>query len=197
MSTATSAKVTPQELLDLPDDGRIYELVDGELVEVPMGTESTRLASEVIYHLKHYSKTIQPGWVIGVDAGFQIFADDPDRIRKPDVAYISFARLPVESYQPSGYWRVAPELVVEILSPNDLAQAVDAKTDEWLAAGVDTVWVIQPDNQSIRIHRRDGTYDFLRAADQLTAPAILPGFSVPVAELFRLPGKPFSDIASS
>ena len=188
MSIATSTRLTPGDVLKLPKNGPIYELVDGELVEVNVSKESSRVAGRAIYYLTRYSETVQPGWVFGIDAGFVCFADDPGRLRKPDAAYISLARLPADKYEPDGYCETVPDLVVEVVSPNDIARAVAEKRDEWLATDVHTIWILEPDRQTVHVHHRNGGYAFLRAADTLTAPDLLPGFSVPVADLFRMPG---------
>jgi Uma2 family endonuclease len=80
--------------------------------------------------------------------------------------------------------------VAEVISPNDLAGNVEEKLAEWLSSGVKVVWIINPETQTVRVHGHDGGSAFLRSSDSLTAPDVLPGFSLPIAELFRVPGEP-------
>ena len=84
----------------------------------------------------------------------------------------------------------AIDLVAEVLSPNDLARKVDAKVQEWLSVGAKVVWVLQPETKTIRIHRADRKNEILDEHDTLTEPSLLPGFEVPVTELFRVPKPP-------
>lgn len=188
MSTAAARRLTPDDLLRLPDDGKVYELIDGELKEKPVSKESSRIGVRFARFLDVFCDAHNAGWVYGPDSGFRCFPDDPGRVRKPDVAFVSVARMPVETYEDEGFCTTAPDLVVEVVSPNDLASEVEEKRDEWLAAGVRTVWIVHPETRTVHAHTSAGGYAFLREADTLTAPDLLPGFAVPVADLFRRPG---------
>jgi Uma2 family endonuclease len=193
--TATLAapkRLTPDDLLRMPDGGAGYELVDGELKELAMSKESSRVGGEVHFALRSHCRGDDAGWVYPADTGFRCFPGDPGRVRRPDTAFISLARMPVETYEDEGFCSVVPDLVAEVTSPNDYASDVAEKRDEWLGAGVRTVWIVEPETRTVHVHRADGTYAFLRATDTLTAPDVLPGFAVPVADLFRLPGQPVS-----
>jgi Uma2 family endonuclease len=187
----TTATLTPADLLVLPDDGRVYELLNGEPVEKTASTESSRLGARATSALMIYADTTASGWTFGPDTGFRCFSDtdDPDRVRKPDAAFVSLERMPVEDYVPDGYCTVVPDLVVEVISPNDLATNLEAKRDEWLNAGVRSVWIVDPDAKTVRIHRADGSVGFLRERDVLSDETVLPGFALPVADLFRKPGQ--------
>jgi len=185
--TALAPFVTPEDLLCLPDDGRSYELLDGALKERIVSTESTYLSGEVHFYLRLYVQSGHPGWAFPHDSPFRCFVDFPDRVRKPDSAFITFPRLTVEQYRQPGFCPVVPDLVAEVISPNDLAINVEAKRDEWLDAGVHTVWIIDPNARTVRVHQADGGYAFLRESATLTAPALLPGFSLHLAALFQIP----------
>jgi Uma2 family endonuclease len=187
---AAPRKYTPDDLLRLPDGGAGYELVNGELKERHVSKESSRVGGECYYHLSGYCRSHPVGWAFPPETGYQCFPDDAGRVRKADASFVSFRRMPVETYEDEGFCSAVPDLVVEVISPNDYAREVTEKRDEWLAAGVQTVWIVDPDTRSVYVHRADGSHTFLRAADTLTAPDLLPGFAVPVAELFRLPGAP-------
>ena len=186
MSTVAVREITPDEFLDMGDDAKGYELIDGQLVEMPVSKESSRVNMRVGHYLTGYADA-HGGWVYESELGYRCFPTKPKQVRKADVSYISFARMPVETYEDEGFCTTCPEIAVEVLSPNDNAYEVDAKTEEWLTAGAREVWLVNPELQVVRVHRADSTLTLFRAADTLTTP-LLPGFAVPVADLFRRPG---------
>ncbi len=181
---------TPDDLLQMPGAGKGYELVDGDLRELVVSKESSRISGEVYFRLRGFVGSATPGWVFPPETGFRCFPDSPNRVRKPDVAFIALDRMPPATYQDEGFCTTVPDLVVEVTSPNDLHNDVEEKLDEWPAAAVRAAWVVQPVNRTVRVHRADGGYAFLREADTLTAGDVLPGFACPVADLFRLPDTP-------
>jgi Uma2 family endonuclease len=181
----TPTQYTPEDLLTLPD-GKNYELVHGHLVEKQMGFDSSYVAGEIVALLKAFARTGRPGWVLSSDAGYQCFPDDPDKVRKPDASYISLERLPANQ-KPTGHCRIAPDLAVEVISPNDLALEVDHKVSEYRSAGVRLVWVVNPQEHTVEVHRLTGPGTILGAADDLTGEDVLPGFRCRVADLFLPP----------
>jgi Uma2 family endonuclease len=182
----TPPRLTPDDLLRMPDGGRGYELVDGRPVELNVSTKSSRVGATVVRLLGNYAETVRPGWVVQSDASFRCFPDDSDRVRRADAAYIALDRLTPAQYEAEGHCTVCPDLVVEVVSPNDLASELNRKTEEWLAAGAKLVWVIDPDPKIVFCHTPTGVV-IRREADTLTGDPVLPGFNVPVADLFRLP----------
>ena len=140
MNTLETSKWTPEVLLTMPD-GDAYELVDGELVERHMGFRSSRVGGRLFRLLDIHCDREQLGWALPSDAGYQCFPDDPNKVRKPDVSFIRADRLSVRD-EPEGWATIAPDLVVEVISPNELFEAVAIKVNEYLAAGVPLVWVI-------------------------------------------------------
>jgi Uma2 family endonuclease len=186
--TVNPPAITPDEMLRLPGEGSGYELVNGQLKELNVSKESSRVAGNLFFLIQQFCSGSIPGWVFPQETGFRCFAGDPGRVRKPDVAFILLDRMPPETYQDEGFCTICPDLVAEVISPNDLASELEEKRDEWLDGGVKTVWVVDPSTHTVRIHRTDGSYAFLRETDTLTAPDLLPGFAVPVADLFKLPG---------
>jgi Uma2 family endonuclease len=177
-------RYSPEDLLRLPD-GVNFELVDGQLVERQMGTESSWVAVQLVILLGAHCKARNLGWVFGADASFQCFPDAPDKVRKPDVSFVRLDRL--AGGPPKGHCRVAPDLAVEVISPNELYSEVEEKVAEYLAAGVQLVWVIDPPTRSARVHRADGTVANLGAGDELSGESVVPGFHCPVADLFTAP----------
>jgi Uma2 family endonuclease len=129
-----------------------------------------------------------PGWVYPEGTSYRCFPDDPKGYRRADASFISIDRMPPATYEDEGHCTTAPDLVVEVISPNDLAEELEEKREEWLAAGVKLVWIVSPTAKTIQVYRADGTSSLLRAADTLTAESVLPGFSCSVSELFRVPG---------
>jgi len=189
MSIAPTPVLTPEDLLLMPDEGQGFELVHGELREIKASIECSRIAGNIGFRLHRYCDRVQPGWVFLSGLSYRCFPDDPKGTRRADASYISLERMPLATYEDEGHCTTVPDLVAEVVSPNDLSDEVEEKLDEWLAAGVKIVWIVSPVTKTVRIHQQDGGYAFLHAADTLTAEGMLPGFSCPVVDLFRKPGE--------
>ena len=190
MSIAPSPALTPEDLLLMPDEGQGIELVHGDLREMNVSRESSRVSSRISHLLESFVESGHPGWVFGEGTSYRCFSDDPKGTRRADASFIALDRMPLETYEDEGHTTTVPDLVAEVVSPNDLSHEVDEKRDEWLAAGVKIVWVVTPGVDTVEVYRQDGGHDFLRINDTLTAEGVLPGFSCPVADLFRRPGEP-------
>ncbi len=175
-------RYTPEDLLALDAD-RVYELVDGALVEKPMGAFSSWVAGLILHMLAAAAQDKGLGWVLPPDTGYQCFPDEPQKVRKPDVSLIRRGRLPGERI-PSGHIRIAPDLAVEVISPNDLFYEVDAKVSEYLTAGIPVVWVVNPDARTVQVYHADHSFERLQETDELTLPELLPEFRCRVAALF-------------
>jgi Uma2 family endonuclease len=178
---APKTRYTPEDLLTMPD-GEHYELVDGELVERDMGTEANWIAGEVYGQIREFNRAARLGWALP-DTSYQCFAAHPDRVRRPDASFIRAGRMPGDRL-PKGHCPIAPDLAVEVISPNDYYADVRTKVDEYLRAGVSLVWILDPGTRSVEVLRADGSAALLRADDELTGEALLPGFRCPVANLF-------------
>ncbi|HZL35343.1 MAG TPA: Uma2 family endonuclease [Tepidisphaeraceae bacterium] len=183
---APVAKITPEDLLAMPD-GVDYELVDGKLVERNMGYESSVIAVRIILLLGVFIKERDLGHLATTDAGFRCFKDDPGRVRKPDISFVCKGRLPGER-DPKGYCLLVPDLVVEVISPNDRADEVEEKIREYLSAGVPLIWIVHPNTRTVHIHRPStsplGVITRLGESDAITGEDVLPGFSCSVAAFF-------------
>lgn len=179
----TTRLTTADELLEL-DDGCRYELMNGELVPMPPANEehatiTVTLAIEVGSFIRRHNL----GRAISGDPGLRI-RHDPDLVLAPDFAFTRRERLTSE--QPDrAFITIMPDFVVEILSPSERAGRVSAKIQTYLAAGVELVWIIDPEERTVAIYAASGTVQFLRQADTLDGGDLLPGFSLPVSELFR------------
>ena len=160
------------------------ELVDGIVKEVAMpGFEHGMVVVTVARLLGNYVADHSLGRVVCNDTFF-FTRHHPDVVRGMDVAYISYARLP-KGPVPCGPLDVAPELVVEVRSPTDAWTDVFAKVEEYLAAGVGAVIVLDPEKQSASVCRPGIDQTDFHAGDTLTVPDVLPGFAVEVARLFE------------
>ncbi|HWE39259.1 MAG TPA: Uma2 family endonuclease [Isosphaeraceae bacterium] len=179
----SSATYTPEDLLAMPDGDR-FELVDGHLVERPMGAISSLVGAEILRLVGNYNREHRLGHVFGADGGFQCFPDDPGRVRKPDVSFLRRGRLPREEV-PDGYVGIAPDLAVEVLSPNDQHYETSGKIEEYLSVGVRLIWVVDPVSRTVLISRADRTIQGLRDSDELSGEDVLPGFRCRVAEVFE------------
>jgi len=180
-------KLSPDDLLRMPDQGKGYELVNGELEELNVSFHSSFVAGRVFKHLSTFVDQRKLGWVTPEGTSYRCFTDDPNRVRRVDTAFHRLERMTSELALTQGHCTVVPDLAVEVVSPNDLADDVNEKRIEWLEAGAQLVWVIHPLQQTVHAYRADGAVDHFRRTDKLTAEPVLPGFQVPVADLFRLP----------
>jgi len=150
-----------------------------------MGWESSWIGGQLYFLLAAYCKANRLGWVAPADASYQCFPFPSDKIRRPDVSFISIQRLTPDR-KPSGHCLLAPDLVVEVVSPNDLYLDVEAKVAEYLGAGVRLIWVVNPPTRSVRVHRKDGAVFDLEGTDELSGEDVVPGFRCRVAEIFEL-----------
>ena len=183
--SVVSQRYTPEDLLAMPD-GHRFDLVDGHLVERNMGAESSWIALQINRYLGNYAETSQHGLVLGPDCGYQIFPDDPNRVRFPDGAFIRSGRLP-NDVLPRGHIRVVPDLVLEVVSPNDLAWEVDRKVTEYLQACVPLVWVFYPDTRTVSVYRAGGKAARLGVGETISDAEVFPGFTCLVADAFPRP----------
>jgi Uma2 family endonuclease len=172
---------SPEELLALPGGDR-YELVDGRLVERTMGAQSSLIAATIISLVRQHATANALGLVFATDCGYQCFPGQPDRVRFPDGSFIARGRLPNDR-PPPDHVRIAPDLVVEVVSPNDLAEEVDRKIEDYLQAGVRLMWVVHPATRRVMVFHTGGIRR-LAETDELTGEDVLAGFRCPVADLF-------------
>jgi len=149
----------------------------------PSGSEHGSVVINIATPLATFVKRHRLGCVFGAETGFQI-ARDPDTVRAPDVAFVRAER--VGGGVPKGFFPGPPDLAVEVLSPSDRASEVFSKVQDWLGAGCRGVWVVDPDARSITTYRADGKGAVLREADVLACGDLLPGFSLPVADVFSI-----------
>ncbi len=185
MSTAVA--YTPEDLLAMPDGGA-YELVGGQLVERNTGAESSRVGGKLYSRLYRFCEDHNLGITWPADNGYQCFPHEPGLVRRPDVSFVRSGRLPGD-VAPKGWVRIPPDLAVEVVSPNDLVEALEEKLDDYRKVEVPLVWVIYPELRKVKVLRRDGSVSELREDDELSGEDVIPGFRCFVREILpkRLP----------
>ncbi|MGH2517854.1 MAG: Uma2 family endonuclease [Ktedonobacterales bacterium] len=181
--------MTTEEMLALADDGWQYELVEGRLVRMPgSGVEASEVTLILAAALLSFVRPRKLGVVTESSGTFILSrAGQPDTALCPDVAYVEAARAPAKKDPDyAKAWRVAPNLVVEVASPNQFRPGMAAKVRLYLDAGVQLVWVIWPERREVDVWRpgSEAPAEALGVADQLDGRDVLPGFTHPVADLF-------------
>ena len=174
--------VTAEELERFPSDDNRYELVAGHLVPMtPVSFAHGRTVIQFGSLLHEYIRKRKLGVVV-TEVGF-ILATDPDTVRAPDLAFLRQERIPAPD--PRGFWPGAPDLAVEVLSPDDRPGEIRSKVDDYFARGVPAVVVIDPDLKSVELHRPSRAMLRLADDDTLDLDDVLPGFYCRVVELFQ------------
>lgn len=180
----TKISTTARELFELPDDGKRYELVEGELREMaPAGARHGSVAITLAILLGQYVRENRLGMMLAAETGFRI-SRNPDTVRAPDVSFVARERVPPDG-PPEGYWELAPDLAVEVVSPNDTAADVQSKVQMWLESGVHLVWVVYPDTRSVVAYESLKEVSVLTDRDALSGGEVVPGFESPVAGIFE------------
>jgi len=183
MSTSTKL-MTADELFVMPHRGFRYELVRGELRQMsPAGSEHGAIIVNITVFLAQHVKSHDLGVCFGAETGFKL-ESDPDTVRAPDVAFVRRERIP-ESGIPKKFWPGAPDLAVEVLSPDDSLKEAEEKAAHWLAAGAGAVWVVNPKRRDVSVYRPAAAEPVrLSEADELEGQDVVPGFRCKVAEIF-------------
>ena len=175
--------MTAEEVFALPESDVQYELVRGTLREVPMaGWQHGSVEANIIGILINDSVARGTGRTVSGDTAF-VLARDPDTVRIPDVAFVRHERLPPPLV--SGRAALAPDLAVEIRSPNDRPGEVQRKVADYFAAGVQLVWLVEPDEQTVEVWTPGGLDRRCTAAETIDGGTVIPGFRCPVARFFE------------
>ena len=179
----TTELLTATDLLRLAGEGVRGELIRGVLHETMiMGQRHGKIVMELGAELRNFIKPRQLGTLTGADAGIRL-ERDPDTVRAPDIAYFSAATMPPTAV-PDGYAEVVPDLVVEVVSPNDTRREVAAKARMWLRYDVRLVWVVLPQTRSVDVYRPGHAVVTLTDQDTLDGLDVLLGFTCPVSAIF-------------
>ena len=183
---ATKARLTAKDLWQLGEGDVRRELVDGEVIEMtPVGGIHGEITLRIGRWVADHAERHGAGKVVVGDVGFVLnLPKDPERVRAPDVAFVSTLRLP-EGRLPEGFLRGAPDLAVEVLSPSDNPVQIQQKVRDYRDAGTRLVWVFAPEAKTVTVYRADGSARLLREQDLLEGEDVLPGLTIPLAEVFR------------
>src|SRR2546422_733776 len=180
-SVSASPLMRAEEVERISIPGKVTELVRGRLVvREPPGTWHGAISAKLTYLLVGFVHHQGLGLVFGQDTGFKI-GSDPDTVRAPDVAFVARERVGVIGER--GYAELAPDLLAEILSPDDRPAEVLAKVADWLAAGTKLVWLVDLERAEVRVYRSDGALSVLQEGDSLDGEDVLPGFTCPLSDV--------------
>jgi Uma2 family endonuclease len=175
--------MTAEDLERLPNDHMRHELVRGELRTMPpAGGEHGVFGMNVAGLLFQHVRAKQLGVVLLAETGF-LLSRNPDMVRGADAAFVRKDRIPPTGI-PKSYWPGAPDLAVEVVSPNDTHDEVEEKVQEWLDAGTSVVWVVSPKRRTVAIHRPARDVVTLTEKDELDGGPLLPDFRCRVSEIF-------------
>lgn len=178
---------TEEDLLRLLDsENRICELVDGTLVEKTKGYFESRLAVILGHLIEAFLDKHDLGIVLGADGTLRILAD---QIRVPDVAFLSWRHFPQRMLPAEPVPAIAPDLAIEVLSAGNTKDEKERKLDDYFAAGVVTVWLIDPASQSAVVYEGRHELRTISLADSLTAERVLPGLAISLQQLFDNAGR--------
>lgn len=180
---ATTQLITADDLLLISEAEGRFELIEGELHEMPPAGEEhgevgLGIAARVWMHVQEHSL----GTAYNSETGF-IISRNPDVVLAPDVSFVRAGRLPADRDRRK-FIEVSPDLVVEVISPSEHPGDVTNKVQRYLNAGVQLVWVVYPQQRSVAVYRADRTWDSLQGDDSLDGADVLPDFTLPLAELF-------------
>jgi Uma2 family endonuclease len=167
--------MTAEELERVDIAGKSTELVRGRLiVREPPDSYHGQVAARLLFVLGQDVFGRDRGQLFSQDTGFRI-ATNPDTVRAADVAFVSKAR--AAGMPKRGYWALAPDLVAEVVSPDERPGEVLSKVGDWIAAGVKLVLVIDPIRREARVYRADGSVRVVDERGVLDGEDVLPGFS--------------------
>ncbi len=184
MTTTKRKLLTAEDLLELHSKGIKGELIRGVLAEtVSTGVEHGKITAKFTIKIGIFVEPKKLGTIVTSDSGVLV-GRNPDVVREPDVAFTSAEKMPLDT-RIRGYSEVSPDLIVEVMSPGDSVRALYDKAHMWISHGVILVWVADPDSRTVDVYRQDGTIVTLSEDDALDGAPVLPGFTLPVREVFE------------
>jgi Uma2 family endonuclease len=161
------------------------ELIDGTLVEKTMGYIESFLAARIVYLIQVFLESHDLGIVLGADGTLRVL---PDQVRVPDACFIAWERFPNRSLPPEPIPALAPDLAIEVLSASNTAAEMQRKLHDYFTAGVRLVWYIDPQTRSAKAYTAEDKFTAVDESGVLSGGAVLPGFELPLKELFAKVG---------
>ena len=176
--------VTADELFTMPDTKHGCELVRGKIIKyMPAGNLHGIIALKIGRIVGNFVEENNLGVVVAAETGF-IISRNPDTVCAPDAAFIGNEKL-AEYGIMEGFFPDAPDLAIEVVSPNDKKRDIEDKVQDYLAAKVKLIWTIYPQKQIVVVHRQSKVVSVLFETDELEGEEVLPNFKFPLEKLFR------------
>jgi Uma2 family endonuclease len=182
-NTNQSKALTDEQFMALPEDDNLHEYVNGELIVVAnSGVEHGYLALTLGYFLTGFVRSHRLGVTCDSSTAFKMKTGNK---RSPDLAFIAKERLQGLKRLPKGFFEGAPDLAVEIISPNNTFAEIHNKLVEYFENGTRLVWVILPDEECVLVYHQPKPSKLLQVEDSLDGEAVITGFQLPLIELFQ------------
>lgn len=179
----TPGTATKRDLIRFHDRGRrLYELVEGTLVEKPMGHVESYVALELAFALRTFLVTYDLGYCTGSDDLIEVM---PRLVRGPDVSFTSWLKRPDMTVDSDAISKVIPDLVAEVLSTKNTRAEIARKLKEYFLGGVQLVWVVDPRKRTAVAYTDPDTKTLIAETGSLEGGDVLPGFRVSLAKLFE------------
>lgn len=177
---------TEADVLQRPNgEKRLFELVDGVLVEKPMGFYESLVAGVLIQLLRNFLDLHPLGFVLAPDGPYRLV---PGLVRLPDVSFVTWAHFPDRRLPKCRVLGVPPELAVEVLSEGNTEAEMERKRSEYFSAGVQVTWLVDPATRTARVYTDPSAFNLLSEQDFLDGGTILPGFRLSLRELIERAG---------
>jgi Uma2 family endonuclease len=182
----TTRLVTAQELAAMRDDDVVRELIEGEILEVsPTGIYHGEITSALVEALILYSAEHRQIRVRVGEVGY-LFAREPDTVLVPDISILTADQFESMPRRSNRFSEIVPTIAVEVKSPSNREADIAKKLSIYLAAGVQEIWWVRPDDEQISVHTPEASPVLLGFADSLVSPKLLPGFELSLFSLFRI-----------
>jgi Uma2 family endonuclease len=165
---------------------RLCELVDGTLVEKPVGYYESRLAIVLISYFEMFLTEHDLGIILGADGMMRV---EPKQVRMPDVAFYSWEQFPRRVLPRGSILDRVPDLAVEVLSPSNTKKEMARKRKEYFLGGCKMVWELNPIKRTVRVYSAPDESKLVREKGTLDGGSVLPGFKLRVADLFKRAGR--------
>jgi Uma2 family endonuclease len=172
---------TLADAVRINEEGHLCELVDGALVEKPMGLRESVIAGRLVRRLEEFVESHDLGVVTTPDGMMQL---RPNLMREPDAAFLPWDQFPGRVVSREAAPLVCPSLAVEVLSPSNTDREMERKRGEYFAAGTRLVWIIDPDERNVTVYRSPTDHRVLAESDTLDGEDVLPGFTLAIRVLF-------------
>jgi len=185
MSIEIKTGVTAEQLFAMPGNGKHHELIEGKLrMMSPAGSEHGKVAARILISLGRHVQEHDSGEVFAAETGFRI-GTNPDTVRAPDAAFVSHERL--EAAEPTkAYLSLAPDVVIEVVSPNDAFSEVESKALQWLNAGCQLVLIADPENETLQVYRDAQQRQVFRSGEKFESGGVCANWTLEVNDVFRI-----------